>query len=71
MLLRSSSIHESVTFRLTDEMGPLLGKDVCHGRLPKGTGVIKVCELAKEELKTVAEKESKVGFKVVPLVLPR
>ena len=33
------------------------------GIYPKGTGVLKICELQKGKLATVAEKESKVGFK--------
>ena len=42
---------------------PCSAKLAVLGIYPKGTGVIKICELQKGKLNTIAEKESKVGFK--------
>jgi WD40 repeat protein len=57
-------IHESVTFTPYETRWvPCSAKLAILGIYPKGTGVIKICELQKGKLKTVVEKENKVGFK--------
>ena len=47
----------------THQTVPCSAKLAVLGIYPKGTGVIKICELQKGKLNTIAEKESKVGFK--------